>query len=83
MNLLNAKVVLSALGIVAVLASPAFAQRRQHVTHVYQSDVSRVIPSNDVSRAVPGYDKDGATVGDTQSGPTLVTPRFPVNAPSD
>jgi len=63
MNLLNTKVVLSALGIVAVLASPAFAQKRQHVTHAYQSDVSSsVVPGDDGSRVVPGYNKDGATV---------------------
>ena len=62
MNLLNTKVVLSALGIGVVLASPAFAQKRQHVTHVYQSDVTSVAPGYDVSRVVPGYSKDGATV---------------------
>ena len=62
MNLLNRKVVLSALGIVAVLAGPAFAQKRQHVTHANQSDVSSVVPDYDVSRVVPGYSKDGATV---------------------
>lgn len=53
MNSLNPKVALSALGIVAMLASPAFAQKRQHVTHANQSEVSRVIP---------GYDQNGATV---------------------
>ena len=62
MNLLNTKVVMSALGIVAMLASPAFAQKRQHLTHVYQSDVTSVAPGYDVSRVVPGYSKDGATV---------------------
>jgi hypothetical protein len=62
MNLLNIKVVLSALGIVAVLAGPAFAQKRQHVTRANQSDVSSVVPGYDVSRVVPGYNKDGATV---------------------
>ena len=62
MNLLNTKVVLSALGIVALLASPAFAQKRQHITHANQSDVSSVVPSYDTSRVVPGYDKDSATV---------------------
>ena len=64
MKLLNTKVVLSALGIVAVLASPAFAQKRQHITHVNQSDVSvsNVVPGYDVSRVVPGYSKDGVTV---------------------
>jgi hypothetical protein len=60
--LLNTKMVLSALGIVAVLASPAFAQKRQHVTHSNQSDVSNMVPSYDVSRVAPGYNKDGATV---------------------
>jgi len=62
MNLLNRKVVLSALGIVAVLASPAFAQKRQHVTHASQSDVSNGVPGYDASGVVPGYNKDGATV---------------------
>jgi len=62
MNLLNRNVVLSALGIVAVLAGPAFAQKRQHVTHANQSDVSSVVPDYDVSRVVPGYSKDDATV---------------------
>ena len=61
MNLLNTKVALSALGIVALLASPAFAQKRQHVTH-YQSDVSSAIPGYDAARVVPGYIKDGAIV---------------------
>jgi len=64
MNLLNTKAALSALGIVAVLASPAFAQKRQHVTHVNQSDQSSVVPGSgyDASSVVPGYNKDGATV---------------------
>ena len=62
MNLLNAKVVLSALGISVVLASPALAQKRQHITHIHQSDASGVVPGYDVSRVVPGYSKDGATI---------------------
>jgi hypothetical protein len=53
MTLLNTKVVLSALGIVAVLASPAFAQKRQHITHLNQPELSKVIP---------GYDRNGTTV---------------------
>jgi len=53
MNLLNMKVALSALGIVAMLASPAFAQKREDVTHPNRTDVSK---------AIPGYDKNGATV---------------------
>jgi hypothetical protein len=55
-------VVLSALGIVALLASPAFAQKRQHLTHANQSGVSGAVPGYDVSRVVPGYNRDGATV---------------------
>jgi len=62
MNLFNTKVLLSALGIVALLASPAFAQKRQHVTHANQSDVSSVVPSYDTSGVVPGYNRDGAIV---------------------
>jgi hypothetical protein len=62
MNLPNTKVVLSALGIIAVLASPAVAQKRQHVIHADQSDVSSVAPGYDASRVVPGYNKDGVTV---------------------
>ena len=62
MNLLNTKVVLSALGIVALLASPAFAQKRQHVTHANQSGLSSVVPSYDTSGVVPGYNRDGAIV---------------------
>ena len=62
MNLLNTKVVLSALGIVAMLASPALAQKRQHVTHASQSDTSSAVLGYDSSRVVPGYSKDGATV---------------------
>jgi hypothetical protein len=61
MNLFNTKAVLSALGIVALLASPAFAQKRQQVTH-YQSDASSPIPGYDAARVVPGYNKDGAIV---------------------
>ena len=61
MNLFNTKVLLSSLGIVALLASPAFAQKRPHVTH-YQSDVSSAIPGYDAARVVPGYSKDGAIV---------------------
>jgi hypothetical protein len=63
MNLLKTKVALSALGIVALLASPAFAQKRRHFTHVNQSDQSGVVPGYDASGVVvPGYNKDGATV---------------------
>jgi hypothetical protein len=56
MNLVNTKVVLSALGIIAMLASPALAQKRQHVTHAPS------VVGDDASRVIPGYNKDGATV---------------------
>jgi len=53
MKPLITKLALSALGIVAILTSPAFAQKPRHVTHANQSAVSDTIP---------GYDKDGRTV---------------------
>ncbi len=53
MKSLNTKLVLSALGIVAMLTSPAFAQKPQ-VTHFNQSAASNTIP---------GYAKDGSVVG--------------------
>lgn len=53
MKSLDTKLVLSALGIVAMLTGPAFAQKPQHVTHVNQSASSQTIP---------GYDRDGRTV---------------------
>lgn len=61
MKLLNTKVVLSALGIVAMVAGPAFAQKRQHVTHANQSDTSSVVHGYDAP-GVPGYNRDGETV---------------------
>jgi hypothetical protein len=53
MKLLNTKLVLSALGIVVMLASPAFAQKPRHVSYMSQSAASPPIP---------GYDKNGAVV---------------------
>jgi len=53
MKTLNMSLVLSALGIVAMLSSPAFAQKSQRVSHVTQSSASNTIP---------GYDRDGGTV---------------------
>jgi hypothetical protein len=52
MKSLNTKLVLLALGI-AMLTSPAFAQKPQRATHVNQSAASNTIP---------GYDKDGSVV---------------------
>jgi hypothetical protein len=64
MKSLNTKLVLSALGIVAMLTSPAFAQKRHRVNYLNQSAVSTAIPGYDaVSTAIPGYDKDGGVVG--------------------
>jgi hypothetical protein len=64
MKSLNTKLVLSALGIVAMLTSTAFAQKRHHVSYVNQSAVSTAIPGYDaVSTAIPGYDKVGGVVG--------------------
>jgi hypothetical protein len=54
MKSLNTKLVLSALGIVAMLTSPAFAQKPHHVARANQSAVYNMIP---------GYDQDGRTVG--------------------
>jgi hypothetical protein len=53
MKTLNMTLVLSALGIVAMLSSPAFAQKSQRVSHATQTSASNTIP---------GYDKDGGTV---------------------
>ena len=53
MKTLNMSLVLSALGIVAMLSGPAFAQKSQRVSHVTQSSASNTIP---------GYDRDGGTV---------------------
>ena len=53
MKSLNTKLALSALGIVAMLTSPAFAQKRHHVT-ANQSAIYNMIP---------GYDEGGGVVG--------------------
>ncbi len=53
MKSLNTKLVLSALGIVAMLTSPALAQKPHRVVPANQSAVYNVIP---------GYDQDGRTV---------------------
>jgi hypothetical protein len=52
MKSLNIKLVLSALGIVAMLTGPALAKKQHQVTHE-TSDYN----------TIPGYDKDGAVVG--------------------
>ena len=65
MEPLPAKLVLSLLGIVAMLTGSAFAQKPRHVIHVSQSAAYD---------SIPGYDKDGSVIGiaaagyDTNSG---------------
>jgi hypothetical protein len=55
MNSLTMKVVLSSLGIVAMLTSPAFAKKPHQVTHNNNGSA--------VYNAIPGYDRDGGVVG--------------------
>jgi hypothetical protein len=64
MKSLKTKLVLSALGIVAMLTSPAFAQTRHH-RYVNRSAVTAPIPGyqSAVTAPIPGYDKDGGVVG--------------------
>jgi hypothetical protein len=54
MKSLDTKLVLSALGIVAMLTSPAFAKKAHQASHPSESAVYNTIP---------GYDKDGGVVG--------------------
>ena len=63
MKSLNTKLAISALGIVAMLTTPAFAQKRHHVTRANQSAVSNTIPGYDESGVMPGYDESGGVVG--------------------
>jgi hypothetical protein len=51
MKSLNTKLVLSALGIVAMLTSPAFAKKSHSVTHEATA-----------YSTISGYDKDGGVV---------------------
>ena len=62
MKSFNTKLVLSSLGIVAMLTSPAFAQKRHHVTSDTQSAVYRDNHSA-VYNEIPGYDSNGGVVG--------------------
>ena len=54
MKSLNTKLILSALGIVAMLTSPAFAKKSHQAIHVNESADYNTIPS---------YDRDGGVVG--------------------
>jgi hypothetical protein len=65
MKSLNTKRALSAFGIVAILTSPAFAQKRHHVVPANQPAVYNVIPGYDESAGygmMPGYDRSGGVV---------------------
>ena len=62
MRALNAKRVLSALGIVAMLTSPAFAQKRHHVVRADQSAGYNAVPGYNESGAIPGYNESGGVV---------------------
>jgi hypothetical protein len=61
MKLVNTRLVLSAFGIIAMLTSPAFAQKRHHVIRANQSAVYSTIPG-DESGVIPGYDQSGGVV---------------------
>ena len=61
MKSLNTKLALSAFGIIAMLTSPAFAQKRHHVIRANQSAVYSTTPA-DESGAIPGYDQSGGVV---------------------
>jgi len=60
MKLLNTKLALSAFGIVAMLTSPAFAQKRHHVIPANQSAVYNVVPDYNM---ISGYGESGGVVG--------------------
>ena len=64
MKSLNTKLVLSALGIVAMLTNPD-CEKRHHVSYVNESAVTASIPGyqSAVTAPIPGYDKDGGVVG--------------------
>ena len=62
MKSFNTKLVLFSLGIVAMLASPAFAQKQHHVTGANLSAVYGASQSAGYSE-IPGYDRDGGVVG--------------------
>jgi hypothetical protein len=57
MKSLNTKLILSALGIVAMLTSPALAKKPHHATEGTDLNGSAVY------NMIPGYDRDGAVVG--------------------
>jgi hypothetical protein len=61
MKTLNTKLVISAFGIIAMLTSPAFAQKRHHVIRANQSAVYSTIPG-DESGVIPGYAESGGVV---------------------
>jgi hypothetical protein len=59
MKLLNTKLALSALGVVAMLTSPAFAQKRHHVVPGNNPALYSVVPSYNM---ISGYGVSGSVV---------------------
>jgi len=59
MKLLNTKLALSAFGIVAMLTSPAFAQKRHHVIPANHPALYSVVPSYNM---ISGYSVSGGVV---------------------
>lgn len=63
MKSLNTKLVLSALGIVAVLAGPAFAKEQRQAIQASGPAVYNAVPGYDTAaNVIPGYDRSGAVV---------------------
>ena len=63
MKSLNTKSVLSALGIVAMLAGPAFAKVQHQAVQTSGPAIYNVVPGYDAgANVIPGYDRNGAVV---------------------
>jgi hypothetical protein len=62
MKSFNTKLVLFSFGIVAMLASPAFAQKQHQFTGANQSAVYGTSQSGGYN-VIPGYGTDGGVVG--------------------
>ncbi|HEX3936609.1 MAG TPA: hypothetical protein VHX43_03815 [Xanthobacteraceae bacterium] len=65
MKSFNIKLALSALGIIAVLPSAAFAHKPHHIARANPMAIYNVVPgyTQDArTMEIPGYDQDGRTV---------------------
>lgn len=62
MKSLSTKLLLSTFGIVAMLTSPAFAQKRHVTPAADRSSVYNVMPGYDETGMMPGYNGSGAVV---------------------